>query len=123
MSQWHLKKIYDALARKGWRISAGEVDEPFEHAKSWRIQRSTLIAPLELAFDCWDGMGYPTMVDKAYAADIRKHNVSLYFSRTRTFPPLLKEFLTKLDHLEASLCQLRNGENATQPECVISDTT
>lgn len=106
MSQWHLDTLRNALLAKGWRIVAVHSD-----GMEWDIQRSTAIAPLVLQMDPLDAMGRDIPVEKSYGCSIKGHQkTGLYFYRTKTFPPALNEFISKLDELEGSL--RREARNA-----------
>ena len=100
MAQWHLDSLRDALSKKGWNVTGELAGNNYDISGSWQIQRSTKRPPLHIDFNGLDDMQTLPM-ERAFACRLREHgNLSLYFSKQRTWKAGLKTFISELDKID-----------------------
>jgi hypothetical protein len=100
MAQWHLDGLRDALSKKGWHVVAELAGKDYDVSGSWQIQRSTQRPALHIDFQGLDDMQTLPM-ERAYACRLREQSeVSLYFSRQRTWDEGLRTFISELDKMD-----------------------
>lgn len=117
MSQSHLRALYEALTRRGWKVverRRGEAD--VRGAATWEISRRSSGPVLRIDFAGFGGLGEDIQLEASGDCQVRGLPIHLYFFRVRRSRERwltdLAAFVAALDqedHVEPNVAPDRSG--------------